>query len=353
MTIRLGIIGAGGIGELHAEHVEQAGMRLAAVCDMDKKRADKLAAKYDDAAVFTAVDGLLKTDVDAVLVALPNHLHREVAVAALRAGKDVFLEKPMAMNTAECDAVLEVVKTTGRILQMGFVCRWFAPSVAAKRFIDEGRLGQIYHAKAAFRRRRGIPGLGGWFTTKAKSGGGPLIDLGVHVLDLAWYLSGMPKPVRASAACYSEFGSPMELYTYTDMWAGPPRLEGTFDVEDAAVGLIRFENNLTIELNAIWAANIPPDTLKDGIILLGDKGGCYVNHMTGELRLVMEECEHVVDITPELPETTPWVAQLMHFAECVATRTPADPSPEHGRTVQSILDALYRSSEAKREVEVA
>jgi predicted dehydrogenase len=270
----------------------------------------------------------------------------------MQAGKDVLLEKPMAVSVAECDEILATCKKTGRILQMGFMNRCAPCTLAAMNFIEAGRLGQVYHAKAAFCRRRGIPGLGGWFTTKAMSGGGPLIDLGVHVIDLAWHLAGRPTPLRANGACYSKFGSPIEQYTYSEMWAGSPRYDGTFDVEDAATGTIRFDTGMTLVVDAVWAANMPDDIVKDGVMLWGDKGGLYMNHMTGELRLVYEDAGHVIQVHPDYPKNNPWVTQLERFKQAIETREQPDAAADQGRTVQAMIEALYRSAKEEREVEL-
>src|SRR5690606_17392739 len=156
-----------------------------------------------------------------------------LSVAALKAGKDVLVEKPMGLNANECREMNAAAKAKDRILQVGFVQRYSSVATTVKKFVDAGRLGNIYHAKANYYRRRGIPGLGGWFTTKALSGGGPLIDLGVHVIDLITYLMGSVRPVRVSGKVYANFGKRMKDYVFESMWAGPPRLDGVCDVEDA------------------------------------------------------------------------------------------------------------------------
>ncbi len=352
MSIGVGLIGAGAIAEVHAAHVGQAGMHIAGVYDVDETKAAKLAEQYDVKPAKSQETLLADKSIDAVVIAVPNKFHAPVAIAAMQAGKDVLLEKPMAVSVAECDRIVATCTSTKRILQMGFINRCLPCTLAAMHFIREGRLGQIYHAKAAFCRRRGIPGLGGWFTTKEMSGGGPLIDLGVHVIDLAWHLAGRPTPLRASGACYSKFGSPIEEYTYSEMWAGPPRREGVFDVEDAATGVLRFDTGMTLQVDAVWAANLPDDVLKDGVMLWGEKGGLFMNHMTGELRLVFEDAGHVVQVQPEYPKTNAWVTQCERFRKAIETRTQPDASAAQGRTVQAMLDALYRSAREEREVEL-
>ena len=357
MSFRLGIIGAGSIARFHAEAAAAAGLEVAVVCDVDRERAESLADSYPGAAVTTSVDELLaKKELPAVVVAVPNHLHKDYAIRAVRAGKDVLLEKPMATSVVECRAIMEAVQRTDRLVQMGFVGRHSPASVAVRELIEAGRLGEFYHAKASLYRRRGIPGLGRWFTTRSKSGGGVLIDLGVHLIDLVMHLGGSSRPTRASGVCWSRFGSPIEDYEYTEMWSGPPRLDGVFDVEDAAAGLIRFDNGLTLELNTTWAANICEGSLTEGITLLGDRGGCWFDVWGTQIKLATGQDDEVIDLQPRFTQPDTWVAawerQYEHFVKMVTERARPDASLDDGRKVQAVIEALYRSSREDREVEV-
>jgi predicted dehydrogenase len=357
MSPKLGIIGAGGIGTLHAEAASKAGWSIAGFCDIQLERARGLAGRHAGALATTSVEELLGApEIGAVVVAVPNHLHRDMAIAAMRAGKDVLLEKPMAMNVGQCDEILEVRRATGRILQMNFVCRRTRMAQAARDFIAAGRLGRIYHAKASMYRRRGIPGLGRWFTTKSQAGGGVLIDLGVHVIDLVRHLTGSPRAVRVCGACTSAFGSPIERYRFVSMWAGPVHPRGVFDVEDGACALIRFEGGLTLEVNVTWAMNLPEGTLRDGVVLLGDRGGCSFDIWKNRFVLSTEEEGQLVDLTPQFPDADPWlgawITQHEIFRSNVEHRRQPDASGEDGRDVQAILDAIYRSSAEGREVEI-
>ncbi len=357
MSFRLGIIGAGSIARFHAEAAARAGLEVAVVCDLDRTRAEDLAAGYPGAEVTTSLDELLsKEEVPAVVVAVPNHLHKEHAIAAVRAGKDVLLEKPMATTVAECRAIIDAVEQTDRLVQMGFVCRGSPASVAAREVIEAGRLGEFYHAKASLYRRRGIPGLGRWFTTRSKSGGGVLVDLGVHLIDLVMHLGGSPRATRASGVCWSRFGSPIEDYEYTEMWSGPPLPDGVFDVEDAATGLIRFENGLTLELNTTWAANISEGSLPEGINLFGDRGGCSFDVWGTQIKVATGQDDEVINLNPSFSQSDTWVAawerQYEHFVKMVTERARPDASLDDGRKVQAVIEALYRSSREDREVEV-
>jgi predicted dehydrogenase len=357
MALGLGIIGAGGVAALHAEAAAKAGLRLATVCDVDLERARALAAKYPPATTTGSAKELLADpEIAAVVVATPNVLHKDLAVAAMGAGKDVLLEKPMAMNVNECDEIIAARQRTQRLLQLGFVCRCAPAAITARGLLEAGRLGRIYHVKACIYRRRGIPGLGRWFTTRARSGGGVLVDLGVHLIDLALHLTGHPRPARASAVCTSTFGSPIDGYAYESMWGGPPDPQGVFDVEDAATALVRFDGGLSMEFNAIWAADLSEDRMRSQIVLLGDKGGCCLDLWNNNLVLTTEQDGRVADVAEALPDgdawASAWTRQAKTFARNVEHRTPPDASAEDGRAVQALLEVLYRSAAEGREVGV-
>ncbi len=357
MALRMGIIGAGNIGSLHAKVATETGVEIAAICDVDKTRAETLAASCGASRAMTTIDELLNIDdITAVAVAVPNVFHKDVALAVLGGGKDLLLEKPMATNVAECDEIVAAIDKTDQLVQVGFVCRYAPASRAVKAFIDAGRLGNIYHARATLYRRRGIPGLGRWFTQRSTSGGGVLVDIGVHMLDLTLYLTGHPSVTRANGVCTSTFGSPLKDYLFDEMWAGPPDPSGIFDVEDGATAMLRCDNGMTIELATTWAANIPDGVTRDGVLLMGDKGGCFFDLWKNEVILATEQDGYHVDTKAHLPAGDAWMAawhgQYEAFAHNVASRTPPQASAADGRTVQAVLDAIYRSAAENREVEV-
>jgi predicted dehydrogenase len=357
MSIGLGIFGAGGAATLHAGAAAGGGLNLRAICDVDLDKAEALAAQHPNVRAEASMDDFLADEqIAAVVVATPNAFHKDLAVAALRAGKDVLLEKPMAMNVAECDEIIAARDEAQKLLQLGFVCRGAPSALAARELVTSGRLGRIYHAKASVYRRRGIPGLGRWFTNKARSGGGVLVDLGVHVVDLALHLTGYPRATRASAVCTSTFGSPIDAYAYEEMWGGPPNPGGVFDVEDAATALVRFETGLSVEINVTWAADLSEERMKSQIVLLGDKGGCCIDLWSNELILTTDQGGRVADLPQELPKVDAWSAawtrQAATFADNVEKRTPPEASAENGRAVQALLGAIYQSAAEGREVGV-
>lgn len=357
MAIGLGIIGAGSVARLHAEAAAGAGVRVAGICDIDGAKARNLAADYAGAIATDSIKSLLgRSDIDAVVVAVPNCHHMQTAVEAMRAGKDVLLEKPMALSVAECDEIIAARDQTGQLLQMGFVCRGAPAAVVAHELAGQGRLGRIYHVKASVYRQRGIPGLGRWFTNRAMSGGGALMDVGVHLIDLAMHMTGFPRPVRASCVCTGTFGDPVGSYAFDEMWSGPPDPGGSFDVEDAATALVRFEGGLSLELNATWAGNVNPAYLRDAVVLLGDEGGCVADLWNNELIVTTERGGRMLSEKQPLPEGDAWGGawkrQHQRFSACVESRTAPDPSAADGRAVQAVIDALYRSAAQDCEVEV-
>lgn len=332
-------------------------MHIEGAWDLHQGRAAALTGRVGGKAAASIDELLALPGLEAVAIAVPNAAHADCAVRALERGKHVLLEKPMALSLAECDRILAAAERAGTVLQMGFVCRGTPASIAAKELIDAGRLGRIYHAKCSIYRRRGIPGLGGWFTTKAQSGGGPLIDLGVHVLDLVRYLAGSPKSLRASGACYGTFGRPIADYRFVEMWAGPPKLDGVFDVEDHATALIRCEGGCTIEMNVTWAMNQPDGALKDGVFLFGDRGGVAFQIFGNELTLATEENGRIVDVKPLLPPgdtmTKAWDDQYAQFSAAITRGVKPHASGADGRAIQALIEAIERSSAEGREVEVA
>ncbi len=357
MSIRLGIVGAGTVARLHADAASGVGADVGGIFDVDPDRAEAFAQQYSGATTQPTLDALLnRADIAAVIVAVPNCHHEMVAIAAMHAGKDVLLEKPMAMSVAECDEIIAAARHTGQILQMGFVCRGAPSAVVARGVIEAGRLGRIYHVKASLYRQRGIPGLGRWFTTRAMSGGGALMDVGVHLIDLVLHLTGFPRPLRASAVCTGTFGSPIESYGFQEMWGGPPDPGGVFDVEDAATALVRFDGGMSVELNVTWAADVCREYLRDGVVLLGDKGGCVMDLWQNELIITAEKDGQVVSEKQDLPGgdawDSAWRRQAERFCRCVETRTPPEASAAQGRAVQTVIEALYRSAAEDREVEV-
>lgn len=345
--IKVGIIGMGAIGTVHADAYRTCDQaELTALCDVSKARLASEGTRLNISQRFRDYRELLQSDVEAVSVCVGNALHREVAVAALKAGKHILLEKPMAMNAREANAIIAAGAKARKVIQIGMVRRQAAPVQLAKNYVEKGLLGKIYHIRTVFIRRRGIPGLGGWFTTKSMSGGGPLIDLGVHFFDAAMYVSGLWQPTRVSAMTYAKFGVPMQAYKYVSMWAGPPKYNGTFDVEDYTAGLVRFGKNAAMSFEIAWAANTENANFID---ILGDKGGLRMLD-SKPMVLFTEHNGNIVDITPQVAKVNPFHIQAAKFITACRGKCPPAATAREGLYVMKLLDAVYKSAELGKEV---
>ncbi len=226
--VQIGVIGTGSISSFHMDaYQSNSKTEIYAVCDLNEERARKAAEKYGASKVYTNYHDLLADPaVQAVSICTWNNTHAEISIAALEAGKHVLVEKPLCRTVEEALKVQEAVKTSGKLLQVGFVRRYDTNAQLLRSMADRGEFGDIYYAKATTIRRLGNPG--GWFADIERSGGGPLIDIGVHVIDLCWYMMGRPKPVSVSANTYQKLGNRsnvkyLSFYKAADYDAVPAR----------------------------------------------------------------------------------------------------------------------------------
>ena len=294
-TLKAAVIGVGGISQEHINgYIKNPNVELYAFCDINEAQLKKMAERYGIPAerCFTDKDEMLKAlpEIDIVSVTTWNSAHAECTIAALNAGKDVICEKPMAMNTSEAEAMLEAAKRNGKLLQIGFVRRYGNDADVMRDFIDAGKFGDIYYAKPTYLRRNGNPG--GWFGDKSRSGGGPLIDLGVHVIDLSRYLCGNPKPVSVYGATFQKlFNRPniKDGKGYSSVSAGKNDI---CDVEDFATALIRFDNGLVLSVEASFSLNIKKD--EGNIQFFGTKGGAKLDP---QVEIFSEEIGYLVDLS--------------------------------------------------------
>jgi predicted dehydrogenase len=348
--LKLGIIGMGAIGNVHAQaYAAVGGTDLVAVCDIDRAKLAAAKARYNVPQAFEDYHDLLATDVEAVVVGVPNAVHHPVAVAALRAGKNVLLEKPMSLNARLAADIVAEARKARRVLQIGMIWRQDPAAQIVHEYIRRGDFGQVYHMRAVMTRRRGIPGLGGWFTTKGLSGGGPIIDLGVHWFDISLWTSDLWKPTSVSAKAYSKFGPRMKKYVYVGMWAGPPKYDGVFDVEDYATGFVRFGKEATLSFEISWAGN----SESEGYIeILGDRAGARL--LDGKpLVILTEHNGRVTDISPKHPSPpNKFEAQAKVFVGACRGQNPPAATGEQGVTIMKLLDAVFASSKANKEVPI-
>lgn len=343
--IRIGVVGVG-IGRVHLDGYRKLGgsVEITGICDLREDRARKTAEEYGAKHVFTDYNHLLALDeLDAVSICTPNAFHAEVALAAIAARKHVICEKPMANTLASAQSIVEATRRSDKIFMMGMNNRFRGDTQVLKAFIERGDLGEIYYAKCGWVRRNGIPGFGGWFTTKALSGGGPLIDIGVHALDVTMYLMGNPAPVSVSGSTYAKFGPHGQGGGGYGTAPDPEKVK-TYDVEDLATGLVKFDNGATLFLEASWTSHIEKDRFYS--TLHGTDGGADLD----PLRIHTDMAGAPVDIAPHAPHIGGHEAEVAHFIDCIRQGKAPIATAEQGLHVLQILDAIYRSSETGREI---
>ena len=316
-------------------------------CDIILERATQAVENYGCGTAITDYNQILNDpEITAVSVCTPNNVHAEISIAAMKAGKHVLCEKPAARTYAEALEMKKVQNETGVTLNIGVVNRFNDNVNLIKKYIDSGRLGEIYRVYASFRAHRSIPGLGGAFTTKAIAGGGALIDWGVHYLDIVMYCCGDPKVQTVSAEAFSKLGKDIKNYTYRDMWAGPPVLDGIYDVDDSVTALIRTEGP-TITINGAWAENIEGGG--QYIDFIGDKAGIRLNY-GGNFTLFTAEHGALVNYTPEINSKDHFQNEIDAFVNCIIT---GEKLPSHIDTniiTAQLMQAIYDSSDSHREI---
>lgn len=343
--LKVGIIGAGQIAEtthLPVYLKRGAEVEVMAVADPNRERARQVAADYGIPHFFTDYREMLDAcALDAVSVCTPNKFHAPAAMAALRAGCHVLVEKPPALTAAEAAAMAQTAREQGKILTFNFQYR-FSPEVETlKRFVEAGELGEIYAASVRALRRRGIPGWGS-FTNKELQGGGPLIDIGVHMLDVALYLMGYPEPQVALATTYQKIGN------RPGVGLMGPWDYAHFSVEDSAFGMLRFKNGATLILQSSFALNIKEKSLMN-VDLYGDRGGATVFPP----QVYQEKHGTLVDLAmPYLPADDKHERSIGQFIDCCLTGKAPLCTMEEALVLQRIIDGFYTSAAAGKAVEL-
>nr|WP_026695514.1 Gfo/Idh/MocA family oxidoreductase [Peribacillus kribbensis] len=353
--VRIGLIGTGNIGRIHIENFQKypEDCEIVAVTNTTLSKAEACADDYSIPFIERSADDLIaRSDLDAVIIAVPNQFHTPLAIQALKAGKHVLLEKPMALNKEDAREILSVQDTTDKIVMMAQQMRFEWAAGHVREQVEKGELGRIYMAKTGWCRRKGIPGWGTWFTEREKSGGGPLIDIGVHMLDLALFIMGNPKPVSVFGSTYSEFG-PKQKGIGT--W-GSPDWDGIYDVEDIATAMIKMEDGATLLLEASWAAHMDCDE-EPHLSLYGSEGGVVLKGVDERFvggKFLTEQFDRVVDLEFEEPKEFEGGRTLLarHFLDCIKEgRTPIA-SAIDGYKSQVVLDAIYESARSGNEVKL-
>ncbi len=354
--LKLGFIGCGGIAnQKHFPALAKLGARaeMLAFCDERPERAAKARADFGVAGAqcyASYAELLAKAPVDAVYVLTPNVSHSEIAVAAMRAGKHVMCEKPMAINTVQAEAMLNVSVQTGKKLTVAYQNRFRQDSIALHKACRAGELGEIYFAKAHAIRRRAVP-TWGVFADKAKQGGGPLIDIGTHALDLALWLMDNHAPALVVGQSFQKLKDKPEGNVFG------PWDPATFEVEDSAFGFIRMKNGAVVQLDSSWALNIL-NPKEASVTLCGTEAGAEMAGQQSQDKgyIIYNRVRHnqMLEEQPSLGsggvayfdgnapkagdgEARAWLDSLEHDAPLVVR-------PEQALVVTRILEAIYHSA---------
>ena len=347
--LRVGIIGCGSIANFHAKGYKELEdkVEIVACSDVNAGKLMNFAKKWNISAAYTNCYEMLAAEhLDCVSVCTWNAMHKSATVAALRSGANVICEKPMALNAEQAKEMMDVAKETGKLLQIGFVRRFGNDADVIKKFAANGTFGDIYYAKAQYLRRNGCPG--GWFGDKRYSGGGPLIDLGVHVIDLVRYLAGNPKPVSVYGVTYKNLGL-NRASGGKQAWTVKSQRDFDYSVEDFANAMIRFENGLTLNVEASFNLNLKEDV--GNIELYGTKAGAK---LSPEVEIYTDLAGMFVDIAPSgstaLSFDGLFEREIAGFIDAVNGDAPCIATAEDGYYLMKILDGIYKSAETGHEV---
>lgn len=349
--IQIGIIGAGNIGNEHIKDFKQVDeVQVAGITDVYLTAAEDRAKEHDIPHIYESAEKMIQDSrIDAVVIAVPNKFHSPLAVQALQEGKHVVLEKPMAINAEAAKKIVRAQREAKQTLIVPHQMRWEPFALQAKKLLDEDAFGKVYHAKTGWFRRKGIPGWGTWFTQAEVSGGGALIDIGVHMLDLSLYLMGNPQPVSVSAATYAEFG-PEKRGIGT--W-GTPNWDGNFNVDDLACAFIKMDNGSTLSLDVSWAINGSVEQNGPFLHLFGSKAGATIRG-SDEGKVFKEVDGELQDIELEKPEgqENARLQMTRHFVDCVQNAKQPISNEMTGLANNLVLEAIYESSRTGREVKL-
>ncbi len=328
--VKFGIIGLGGIAQaVHLPILSKLeNAQIIAVCDVDKTKAKMLAEKYNVPYFYTDYEKMLNEvdEIEAVEVLTPTNLHSEMVIACVSAGKDVFVERPLARTYKEAEATVKLIKEKNRKVMVGMNLRFRPDCMLMKGFIEQGELGSVFYVKAGWFKR---PNNRKWILMKDKAGGGVMLDLGISILDLALWMAGYPEAKSANAICYKH---------------------QTKSVEDSAIVFVKFKNDSTLFIDVSWSYEF-----EDPIFYLhifGTEG-------TGELnpfRIYKDIQGKLVNLAPQKmdkPETLYWKSyenEIKHFIGAVRDLHPLVSSAEDALYRNKIVDAIYKSAEKRKEV---
>jgi predicted dehydrogenase len=343
--------------QYHAAGFKQGGGEIVAVADVAPGAAAAAAEKYDIAQSFESVEEMLENSgCDAVSIIVPNKFHAPLAIQCMQAGKHVFCEKPPALSAEEVEEMIGVSQATGKRLMFNFNNRARPESREMMKFISAGDVGTINSAQAKWIRRTGIPGFGGWFTTKALSGGGPLIDL-LHMVDLAMYFMGYPEPAHVMGQTFDTF---ITDKGFKGPWGIPDRADGVTDVEAAAHGFVSFKTGQVLSLQVSWAEMIKREEVS--VVFQGTQAGGKVERLFGTDGLdetAIDTCELYVQedgksvdrtVVVEECEDMGRINSAANFVEAIDGKAEPLNTPDQALSLMKVIDAIYQSAQSGQPV---
>jgi predicted dehydrogenase len=356
--IRAGVVGLGWAGRQHMTAYDSLPeVELVGLAGMEADAMEELGDQYGIAADQRHRDWkdlVASGDLDVISIATPTTLHAPIAVAALDAGIHVLSEKPMAENATVARTMVEAAKRNGKVLDVSFNHRRRGDVQALKQIVDAGLLGDIYYAKAGWLRREGIPGLGSWFTRRATAGGGPLMDIGVHMLDMALHLLGEPAVTAATAATYAEFG-PRGRGGSSYGSTGKTGVEASaYDVEDLSTAFLRLEGGGTLLLESSWAQWIPRDQCY--VTLYGSEGGASIEWGGSpadpyrSMNIWTEKAGVPALLQPNVPPDGHHTEAVLDFVAAVVAGEVEGHQGDEALVRAAVVDACYASAERGTEV---
>ncbi len=351
--IKIAIVGTGNIAKnAHMPvYMKRDDVEVIACADIDFEKAKAFAAQFDIPAAYASVEDLLAScKPDYVDVCTWPAAHAPVAIAAANAGCHVMCEKPICHNLADALALKEAVLKNGVKFMLAVPLRYGDSAVKARALVDEGVLGDVYYGKTAYVRQRGIPG--GWFSCSKYAGGGPIIDIGVHRIDLAWYMMGCPKPVSVLASAIYKIGDYRDEpkvdvvsgeVSANNEWAGAQVADYKFDVEDSANGVFRFENGAQLIFETAWTFNGPDNSSTQ---IAGDKGGITLE----PFKLYKADGKNLTEEALEGGFGDIFGNEIAHFIDCIRNDKIPSSNIEQAVQLQKMLMGIYESSKLGREV---
>ncbi|MDR1863905.1 MAG: Gfo/Idh/MocA family oxidoreductase [Treponema sp.] len=359
-SLKIGIVGAGGMASYHYDGFIKAGAEVVAMADKDIARARDFGDRRGISRFYSSLEEMLdgSPEMEAVSIITPNKFHKPLVIEALERGKHVYCEKPPALNAAETEAMCAAAERSGKVLMFDLNNRAKPEAKAIMHYVQNGKVGKINSAQATWIRRNGIPGFGSWFTNKAVAGGGPMLDL-PHMFDLALYFMGYPEPDYVLGAVYQDFmGNP----AFKGPWGIPDMSGGITDVESSCHAFITFKTGQSLMVRTSWAEMNEREVVS--VTFQGQKSGGKIERLfdidgldgtsIDNCAIFTEEDGRQVDyiIKAEKDEQMGRVTQASNFVEAVTGRAAPLNTPAQAVILMKLVDAIYESAAAGKPVKL-